>query len=202
MVANKLTHSFFLRPDVIRISRDLLGHYLFTHLQNESVTGGMIVETEAYKGTDDRASHAYGNRRTRRTEVMFRNGGIAYVYLCYGIHSLFNIITNVEDVPDAILIRAIEPTHGIDVMLARRRKKQLDHSLTSGPAVLSEALGIGLQHTGTSVSGNEIWIGKGVRFRPQQIEAGPRVGVHYAGKHAKHPWRFRVRNSVWTSRAK
>ncbi len=202
MIGKKLNDSFFLRPDVIRISRELLGQYVFTRTQNKAVTGGMIVETEAYKGTDDRASHAYGNRRTKRTDVMFRRGGRAYVYLCYGIHALFNIITNVDGIPDAILIRAIEPTHGIDVMLARRGKKCLDHSLTSGPGVLSKALGIDLRHTGISVSGNEIWIEKGGHFRPRQIETGPRVGVHYAGEYAKRPWRFRVRNSVWTSRVK
>lgn len=198
----KLPVSFFLRPDVVQISRELLGHYLFTRVGNQPLTGGIIVETEAYAGVRDRASHAYGNRRTRRTDVMFRQGGVAYVYLCYGLHALFNIVTNVECVPDALLIRAIEPIHGIEIMLRRRNKKQLDRSLTAGPGALSEALGIGLCHSGTSVVGDEIWLGAGVSIGPNQVEAGPRVGVQYAGPDAKRHWRFRVRNSVWTSRAK
>lgn len=201
MKADKLPVSFFRRPDVVQISRELLGHYLFTRVGNQ-VTGGIIVETEAYAGARDRASHAYGNRRTRRTEVMFRPGGVAYVYLCYGVHALFNIVTNVEGVPDALLVRALEPTHGAEIMLGRRNKSQLDRSLTAGPGALSEALGIGLCHSGTSVAGNEIWLQAGVSIRPDQVEAGPRVGVQYAGPDAKRLWRFRVRDSSWTSRAK
>lgn len=202
MKGKKLSFSFFLRPDVVQVSKELLGQWLFTRIRNQPVTGGMIVETEAYAGVNDRASHAYGNRRTRRTEVMFRQGGVAYVYLCYGIHALFNIITNVEGIPDAILIRAIEPIQAVDVMLKRRGKKSLDRSLTAGPGVLSRALGIGLHHTGTSMVGNEIWIEEGVHFKPGHIEAVPRVGVQYAGEDAKRPWRFKVRNNAWTSRVK
>ena len=133
MPSKKLPISFFLRSDVIRISKELLGKYLFTRFQSGDLTGGLIVETEAYAGAEDRASHAYGNRRTQRTDVMFHRGGVAYVYLCYGIHALFNIITNLEGIPDAILIRAIHPTHGLQVMLRRRGRKKLDYSLTSGP---------------------------------------------------------------------
>ncbi len=196
----KLSVSFFLRPDVTRISRELLGKILLTRIGHGPVTGGVIVETEAYSGVADRASHAYGNRRTKRTEVMFRCGGIAYIYLCYGIHSLFNIITNEKDIPDAVLIRAIQPVHGIQVMLKRRRKTGLNHLLTAGPGVLSQALGIGLNHNGISVTGNIIWLESGIRIQPAQIASGPRIGIQYAGEDARRSWRFWVRDSEWVRR--
>ncbi|MFH1968923.1 MAG: DNA-3-methyladenine glycosylase [Verrucomicrobiota bacterium] len=204
VVGEKLPAAFFRRPDVVRISRDLLGQYLFTRIGGRTVTGGRIVETEAYAGATDRASHAYGNRRTRRTAVMYEAGGVAYVYLCYGLHALFNIITSVEGIPHAVLIRALEPTHGIPVMLKRRRKVRLsspkrfaqaglDRTLTAGPGALAQALGITVRHSGQSLQGNEIWLEKGITIRPKQVVATTRVGVDYAGADAKLPWRFRVR---------
>jgi len=199
-MACKLTASFFLQADVVKIGRELLGKMLFTRSGRRPVCGGIIVETEAYGGARDRASHAYGNRRTRRTEIMFHGGGVAYVYLCYGIHSLFNIITNKEGIPDAVLIRAIQPVHGIEVMLKRRRKARLDRALTAGPGALSQALGIGLKHNGLSVSGDVIWLEQGIRIHPAQIAAGPRIGVPYAGADAQRPWRFWIRGSEWISR--
>lgn len=202
VVGKKLATVFFRRPDVVRISRDLLGQYLFTRIGGQGLTGGRIVETEAYAGATDRASHAYGNRRTRRTAVMYEAGGVAYVYLCYGLHALFNIITSVEGVPHAVLIRALEPTHGIPIMLKRRRKARLDRTLTAGPGALAQALGITVRHSGQSLQGNEIWLEKGVAIRPKQIVATTRIGVDYAGADAKLSWRFRVRSSAWTSLAK
>ncbi|MDP2990940.1 MAG: DNA-3-methyladenine glycosylase [Kiritimatiellota bacterium] len=202
VVGEKLPTAFFRRPDVVQISRDLLGQYLFTRIGGRELTGGRIVETEAYAGATDRASHAYGNRHTRRTAVMYSAGGVAYVYLCYGLHALFNIITSVKGVPHAVLIRALEPTHGIPVMLQRRRKARLDRTLTAGPGALAQALGITVHHSGQSLLGNEIWLEKGVELRPEQVVATTRIGVDYAGAHAKRPWRFRVRASAWTSLAK
>ena len=202
VVGKKLPVAFFRRPDVIRISRDLLGQYLFTRIDNQGLTGGRIVETEAYAGATDRASHAYGNRRTRRTAVMYEAGGVAYVYLCYGLHALFNIITGVKGIPHAVLIRALEPTHGIPIMLKRRRKARLDRTLTAGPGALAQALGIAVRHSGQSLLGNEIWMEKGMAIRPEQVIATTRVGVDYAGADAKLPWRFRVRANAWTSLAK
>jgi len=194
--ARKLPAPFFLGSDVAQISRDLLGRMLVTRIGREPLTAGIIVETEAYGGASDRASHAYGNRRTKRTEVMFCQGGIAYVYLCYGLHSLFNIITNQEGIPDAVLIRAIHPVRGIEVMLRRRRKARLDGALASGPGALSQALGIGLKHNGISVLGDTIWLETGVRVRPEEIASGPRIGVDYAGADARRPWRFWIRGGV------
>lgn len=194
--------AFYRSADVVRISRDLLGQYLFTRIGGRTVTGGRIVETEAYAGATDRASHAYGNRCTRRTAVMYEAGGVAYVYLCYGLHALFNIITSVEGIPHAVLIRALEPTHGIPVMLKRRRKARLDRTLTAGPGALAQALGIAVRHSGQSLQGNEIWLEQGIELRLGQVISTTRVGVDYAGADAQRPWRFRVRASAWTSLAK
>jgi DNA-3-methyladenine glycosylase len=199
----RLKREFFVRSNVVRISKDLLGKFLLTRFNGGKITGGMIVETEAYAGTTDRASHAYGGRRTRRTEVMYARGGVAYVYLCYGIHALFNIITNREDVPHAILIRAIEPVDGIETMLRRRDITGLEHRLTSGPGALSAALGIGCEHSGCSLLGPSIWIeDRGLTIRDSNVLAGLRVGIAYAGPDARRPWRFRVKDSIWTSKAK
>lgn len=202
IIGKRLLSDFYRRADVVRISRDLLGQYLFTRIGGRAVTGGRIVETEAYAGATDRASHAYGSRRTRRTAVMYEAGGVAYVYLCYGLHALFNIVTSVEGVPHAVLVRALEPTHGIPIMLKRRRKTRLDRTLTAGPGALAQALGIMVRHSGQSLLGNEIWLEQGIELRPEEVAATTRVGVDYAGADAKRPWRFRVRANVWTSLAK
>jgi len=202
IVDRPLALDFYRRADVVRISRDLLGQYLFTRIGGGPVTGGRIVETEAYAGVTDRASHAYGSRRTRRTAVMYEAGGVAYVYLCYGLHALFNIITSVEGEPLAVLVRALEPTHGIPCMLRRRRKSRLDRTLAAGPGNLSQALGITLRHSGQSLLGNEIWLEQGMALRPAEVVASARIGVDYAGPDAQRPWRFRVRSSAWTSLAK
>ncbi|MBI2438652.1 MAG: DNA-3-methyladenine glycosylase [Lentisphaerae bacterium] len=202
VVSVKLPAAFFRRRDVIQISRDLLGQYLFTRLGRSGVTGGRIVETEAYAGATDRASHAYGNRRTRRTAVMYVPGGVAYIYLCYGLHALFNIITGPKGIPHAVLIRALEPTHGLAVMLRRRRKEHPDRTLTAGPGALAQALGLSVHYSGASLLGNKIWLEKGIDFLPKQVVSTTRVGVDYAGSDARRPWRFLVRDSAWTSSAK
>lgn len=194
---------FYRRESVLDISRELLGKRLCTRLNGSPLTAGIIVETEAYAGPEDRASHAHNNRRTERTNVMFNAGGVAYVYLCYGIHSLFNVVTNVRGIPHAILIRAIEPTDGIPTMLRRRRLQVAEPRLTAGPGALCEALGIKPRHSGIRLTGKRIWIADGwVDVPDSSILCSPRVGVDYAGDHAKRPWRFRVRDSRWTSPAK
>lgn len=198
----KLTKTFYQSEDVVFISKALIGKYLFTQLEGK-LTGGMIVETEAYNGVWDKACHAYNHRRTRRTEVMFQPGGVAYVYLCYGIHSLFNIITGPLDCPTAVLIRAIEPTEGINFMMQRRKKKRIDYTLTSGPGAVTQALGIRCEHYGCDLTGDLIWLeDKGSSFADTKLLASPRVGIHYAEEHAELPWRFRLASSPWTSKAK
>jgi DNA-3-methyladenine glycosylase len=185
-----LPDSFYRNKNVLEVSQQLLGKFLCSNIDGE-VTSGMIIETEAYQGPEDRASHAYNNLRTKRTEVMFQGGGVSYVYLCYGIHSLFNVITNVEGIPHAVLIRAIKPVDGIECMLRRRKKTRLDALLTSGPGALTQALGITVAHSGLSLRGPKIWIeDRGVKVDAQEIIAGPRVNVDYAAEDALLPWRF------------
>jgi len=154
----KLPASFYDRPRVVTIARELLGKALVTEFAGR-LTSGRIVEVEAYNGIVDRASHAWSGRRTKRTEVMFGSGGTAYVYLIYGIHSLFNVVTGRKEVPHAVLIRALDPLEGIPVMLKRTGKPVLDHTLTRGPGNLSKALGLHTKDTGTSLLGDVIWIG-------------------------------------------
>ncbi|MBL7736912.1 MAG: DNA-3-methyladenine glycosylase, partial [Chitinophagaceae bacterium] len=151
----KLGPSFYDRSEVTVIARELLGKVLVTRFDGKTVSG-RIVETEAYAGAIDRASHAFGGRRTSRTEIMFGSPGRAYVYLCYGIHHLFNIVTNKKEIPHAILVRAVEPLKGIDIMLQRTGKKRADHSLTRGPGNVSKAMGIFKYHTGCDLFGKEI----------------------------------------------
>lgn len=200
---NILPTSFYQRDDVVQISREFLGKYLFADIDGE-VTGGMIVETEAYSHVGDRACHSHLNRRTTRTEVMYRPGGVAYVYKVYGFHYLFNMITNVEDKPDAVLVRAIEPTLGLDVMQQRRNLPEVTPRLTAGPGMLTQALGITKAHYGLPLTtGDTIWIeDRGVIVDEDNIIASPRVGIGYAGEDALLPWRFRLRDGRWTSKAK
>lgn len=185
-----LPRDFYVRDDVVAISRELLGKSLCTRI-NGAVTRAMITETEAYAGIKDRASHAYGGRRTTRTEPMFVEGGIAYVYLCYGIHHLFNVVTNVAGTPDAVLIRAALPLEGEKLMRRRRGKAKADGALMAGPGSVSQALGITTRLTGTSLQGTRIWI-EDAGFDPAlaTISAGPRVGVAYAGPDTGRPYRF------------
>ncbi len=196
----KLSRSFYTREDVVAISRELLGKFLVTKI-NGAVTAGMITETEAYNGMEDRASHAYNGRRTARTEIMYSAGGTAYVYLCYGIHHLFNIVTNKKSIPHAVLIRAIEPVDGIEMMMKRRKMKELSHRLTAGPGSMSRAVGITTRHTGMNLSGNTIWVeDRGVYFNSDDIVSSERIGVEYAGEHAKRLWRFTVKGNQWMSK--
>jgi DNA-3-methyladenine glycosylase len=174
----------------------LLGKVLCTQLDG-LLTKVVITETEAYAGVTDKASHAYGGRRTRRTEPMFGPGGIAYVYLCYGIHHLFNVVTNVEGTPHAVLIRAGEPLAGVDTMLTRRTRTDIDSTLLSGPGSLAQALGIDSTLTGTDLMSDVIWIeDHQILVSPDEIVAGPRVGVDYAEEDALLPYRFRAKISV------
>ena len=184
--------TFYRGDDVVAISRALLGKVLQTHIDG-ATTALIITETEAYAGVTDRASHAFGGRRTKRTEPMFGPGGTAYVYLCYGIHHLFNVVTNVDGVPHAVLIRAGAVQTGLDVMLERRGKEKADKALLAGPGSLAKALGITTTHTGKSVAGEQIRIeDHGIVIQESAVTAGPRVGVDYAGEDALLPYRFRV----------
>jgi len=186
----KLPHSFYTRTDVIKIAQELIGKHLFTKIDGE-ITGGIITETEAYAGVTDRASHAFDGRRTARNETMYAEGGTAYVYICYGIHSLFNVVTNKKNIPDAVLIRAIYPTHGIDRMLRRRKLPEQKKNLSGGPGTVGEALGIHVTHSGISLLGREIWIeDKGISIDESKISITKRIGVESSREAALLPYRF------------
>jgi DNA-3-methyladenine glycosylase len=196
---DKLGLDFYRRKNVILIARQLLGKILVTNWSG-IITSGRIVECEAYAGINDKASHASGGRRTARNEIMYGEGGSAYVYLCYGLHHLFNVVTNHKDVPHAILIRALEPVEGIEEMLLRTNKKKLDHSLTRGPGNVSKALGIFTKHTGTLLTGKKIFIADdGGTYGKNELNASPRIGVDYAGADALLPYRFYVKENPFVS---
>ena len=196
----KLTEDFYTHNDVLGIARNLLGKYLFTCIDGV-ISGGYIFESEAYNGVVDKASHAFGGKQTPRTQTMFGQGGIAYVYLCYGIHEMFNVVTSVEGEPHAILIRAIVPTEGIDVMMARRNLKAFKPSITCGPGSCAKALGITRQMNANSLTGDVVWIeDRGLSFNDEEIVAAPRVGVDYAGEDALLPYRFFVKDSPFAKK--
>lgn len=187
-----LPYEFYRRENALEISQDLLGKVLMTYIDG-IYTGGIIIETEAYIGPEDRASHAFGGRRTKRNEVMYLKGGVAYVYRIYGIHAMFNIVTSHEEIPHAILIRAIQPMIGIESMLKRRGKSEVTSSLAGGPGTLTQALGIDTIHNGLPLIGPEIWLeDQNIQIDKDLIIKSPRVGVDYAGEHAQLPWRFRT----------
>jgi DNA-3-methyladenine glycosylase len=196
----KLPESFYLNTDVVHLSKNLIGKYLFTCIDG-IVTGGYIIETEAYNGIIDRASHSYGNRLTPRTKTMFMQGGIAYVYLCYGIHEMFNVVTSVEGQPHAILIRAIQPIEGIEEMLFRRSMAALKPNITQGPGSVARALGISRAINAISLQSDTLWIeDRGLTFADEEIAIVPRVGVDYAGEDALLPYRFYVKGNPYVSK--
>jgi DNA-3-methyladenine glycosylase len=191
---SKLKKEYYLNADVVEVAEDLIGKVLLTHI-NGKTTGGIIIETEAYAGVTDKASHAYGGRRTARNEAMYLKGGIAYVYLCYGIHHLFNVVTNEENIPHAVLIRAIKPIEGIATILKRRRQLKLARNTAGGPGTVSQSLGIHTKLSGCDLTKNTIWIqDENIKIDTKKIIRGPRIGVDYAGEDARLPYRFIFKN--------
>jgi DNA-3-methyladenine glycosylase len=195
----KLPLAFYQQEDVVSVAKQLLGKLLFTNIDGV-ITGGMITETEAYDGIVDKACHAYGGRNTNRTATLYLSGGVTYVYLCYGIHHLLNVVSGKEGNPQAVLIRAIEPTQGIETMLLRRKMEKLAPRITAGPGALSQALGIAKQLNAKDLSANEIWIEDFANYKDQEIVATTRIGVAYAQEHALWPFRFYVKGNKFVSK--
>jgi DNA-3-methyladenine glycosylase len=183
---DKLPLDFYQNPDTVQLAKDLLGKALFTK-NEEGITSGIITETEAYCGIADKACHAYGNRRTARTEVMYKAGGVAYIYLCYGIHYLFNVVSNVVGDPHAVLIRELEPSLGVDIMKIRRGICDVNQ-LCNGPGKLTKAMGLGKKQNGLSLLGDQVWI-ENTKLKPVFISSA-RIGVGYAGNDALLQYRF------------
>ena len=202
--ARRISSADLESEDVPGNAQYLLGKLLVTNFEGVRCSG-KIVEVEAYRGPDDKACHAYGNRRTKRTEVMYWRSGYAYVYLCYGIHHLFNVVTGPAEKAHAVLIRAVEPIEGISKMLTRRGHQKLSPQLTAGPGVLSKAMGINYTLSGLDLTASDtpVWLeDTGTYPKKEDWIASPRIGVDYAGDHAHWPWRFRMKNNPWTSKPK
>ncbi|MEL7832700.1 DNA-3-methyladenine glycosylase [Fodinibius sp. Rm-B-1B1-1] len=201
MATQKLSQSFYQHSDVVEVARLLIGKVLCTHINGRPLTSGIITETEAYYGRGDKACHANNGTRTDRTETMYQPGGVGYIYLCYGIHHLFNVVTNVQDKADAVLIRAIKPLEGEQEMLRRRNAEKVTPSLTAGPGRLTQALGITTDLDGINLTENTVWIeDRGYQFSKDELTATQRVGVAYAGEDANLPWRFYPQESKWVSK--
>src|SRR5229473_2783806 len=196
----KLPREFYTRRNVLEVARDLLGEKLVVPSKSGARVAGIIVETEAYRGPEDRASHAYNGRRTQRTETMYSIGGTAYVYFVYGMYNQFNVVTNVEDVPHAILVRAVDSIEGLDI-ICRRRLGRSEYELTSGPGRLCLALGIDRRLDRADLLGDRVWIEDGVSISPRQIARGPRIGIDYAQEWVAKPWRFWVKDNPFVSRS-
>ena len=196
-----LERDFYTRADTLRVARELLGKRLVVPSEAGARVSGRVVETEAYLGAEDRAAHSFGGRRTRRTETMFGVGGLAYVFFVYGMHHQFNVVTGPEGLPHAVLVRAVEPEEGVGLMRGRRPVSK-ERELTSGPGKLCRALGIDLTFDGEDLTtGGRVWLEEtGIKFKPEQIASGPRIGVAYAAEDALKPWRFWVKDNVFVSR--
>ena len=196
----KLPLNFYKKTDVVAIARELIGKIVVTNI-NGKITSGRIVETEAYVAFTDKASHAYNGKRTARNEHMYAAAGTAYIYICYGMHQMLNIVTNNKDVPDAVLIRALEPFAGIDIMLLRTGKSALNYSLTKGPGNVGKALGIFKAHSGGNLLDNQIYITEDKNFivESEMIGSSKRIGVNYAGEDALLPYRFYLKGNKYVS---
>ena len=193
-----MNHAFF-RQDTVELARKLLG-CLLIHRTPDGAAGGMIVEAEAYVGAIDKACHAYRNR-SGRTEIMYHDGGYAYVYLIYGMHHCFNAVTGPEGEGNAVLIRALEPVIGLDLMQQRRNTKNVRH-LCSGPGKVCQALGITKNEYGLDLCAADSPL-RLIRYRyiPEaQIVATPRINVAYAEEAAAWPWRFYVKDNLYVSK--
>lgn len=198
-IVKKLDHKFYDRKNVVQIARDLLGKILVTQFDGVR-SAGRIVETEAYNGINDRASHAFGGRRTIRNEHLYGNPGTVYVYICYGMHHLFNVITNKKGIPHGVLIRALQPLEGIEEMLARSRKHTADYTLTKGPGNLSRAMGMSKLHNGRDLYSGEIFIeDDGLRYKKDEVVVTSRIGVAYALEDAELQYRFIVKGNPYVS---
>lgn len=196
----KLKSEYFQNKDVIFLAQDLLGKILFTK-KNGEITAGIITETEAYFGEEDKASHAYGGRRTLRTEAMYQPGGYSYIYLCYGIHYLFNIVVSLKNDPKSVLIRSVEPYQGFSVIEKRRNRSSSDKSISSGPGSVCKALDIDMTFNRKPLTGEDIWIeDSGLQYRTEDIASTPRIGVAYADEHAQLPLRFYLKKNRYVSK--
>ena len=201
----KLPRKFYTRTDALQIARDLLGKLLVVPTETGERVTGIIVETEAYLGAIDKAAHSYQNRRTQRNEITYATGGMVYIFFIYGMYFQLNIVTNKIEIPHVVLVRAVEPLEGIEIMRERRlaknpAAKMPDKNLTSGPGKLCIAFGITRELNGADLLGERIWLEDYQTFTAEEIASGKRVGIDYAEEYAEKPWRFWVKNNKFVSR--
>ncbi|MEO6406542.1 MAG: DNA-3-methyladenine glycosylase [Ferruginibacter sp.] len=195
----KLNLAFYERDDVVQVAEDLLGKILVTNIDGQQ-TSGRIVETEAYVALTDKASHSFNGKRTARNDHMYAEAGTAYVYICYGMHQMMNVVTNKKDVPDAVLIRALEPLKGIDIMQQRTGKPSLDNTLTRGPGNVGKAMGLFKKHSGLFLLDDEISIyDDKYRLEKKLLGISKRIGVESAGADALLPYRFFIKGNAFVS---
>lgn len=196
----KLPLSFYANKDVVQVAKDLIGMLVVTRV-NDVFTSGRIVETEAYKAIIDKASHSYRGKRTARNEDMYAAAGTVYIYICYGMHHMLNVVTNEKEIPDAILIRAIEPVAGIEFMMKRTGKKRDDLNITRGPGNLAKALGIQKKHSGLHFTGHHIMLYQDghSKIPEHAIGTSKRIGVASAGDDALLPYRFYLKGNKYVS---
>ena len=195
----KLPREFYTRTDTLQIARELLGKTLAVLTESGERVAGKIVETEAYLGAIDKAAHSYKNRRTARNEITFAEGGKVYVFFIYGMYFQLNLVTNKENEPHVVLIRAVEPTENIEIMRERRGKMK-DKNLTSGPGKLCIAFGIDKTLNGADLIGDKIWLEEGAEINEEEITASKRIGIDYAEEFAEKPWRFYLKGNEFISR--
>lgn len=187
-----IEQSYYVENSVLTISKNLIGKVLISHIGGK-LASGIICETEAYAGINDKASHAYGGRRTSRTETMYKLGGYSYVYLCYGIHHLFNIVTNKVNTPEAVLIRGIIPFQGKETIYNRRKNPKSKRHICIGPGKVGQALGINTIHDAVNICDQNSPIqvqDHGFLVDPSHIKIGPRIGIDYAKEDKDLPYRF------------
>lgn len=196
----RLSERFFTNQDTVRVARDLLGKLLVVPTDDGTRVSGMIVETEAYLGIEDKAAHSYGGRRTARNEITYSEGGHVYVFFVYGMYYQLNLVTGAADHAHVVLIRGLEPIEGIEIMRERRGRSMPDKNLTSGPGKLTIAMGIDRSFNGEHLSGDRIWVEEFRKYRSTEIESGPRVGIDYAEEFIDMPWRFWLKGNQFVSK--
>ncbi len=201
MALARLNQDFFIRKDTLRVARDLIGKLLVVPTSDGRRVSGMIVETEAYLGQMDKAAHSYGGRRTARNEITYAEGGHVYVFFVYGIYYQLNLVTGLAEHPHVVLVRAVEPVEGIEIMRERRGEMK-DWNLTSGPGKLCIAFGITRELNGEDLLGDRIWVEEYRNFKKPEIETGPRIGINYAEEFAEMPWRFWLQGNEFVSRTR
>lgn len=194
----KLKREFYLR-DAVSVARDLLGKVIVKKREDGKIFSGRITEVEAYMGINDKASHSYKNKKTKRTEVMYNIGGYSYVFLIYGMYECFNVVVSLENDPQAVLIRGIEPLKNKEIMMMERKVKK-EKDISNGPGKLTKALGITKNDNGKDlVSNKEIWI-EDDGYKVENIIETTRIGIDYAEEDALKPWRFYIKGNIFVSK--